>query len=90
MRKLKLQIDALAVESFDTETTPPAAGTVEGRAWTPGCDSIRICKPDDPSYDPCTGDTGELACTGSCQYSACYNGQTCTCPSSPTTCAPDC
>ncbi len=32
MKKLKLQLDDLAVESFNTATTPTATGTVVGNA----------------------------------------------------------
>ena len=75
MKKLRLDPDALVVESFDAVTVAADVGTVQGLAYTPGCDSIRICLPNDPSYDPC-GQTEDLACTGSCQ-NTCYGG---TCP----------
>ncbi|HSU12587.1 hypothetical protein [Longimicrobium sp.] len=70
MKKLKLEIEALEVESFEASESKAEAGTVEGRGWTPACDSFRICGPKDPSYDPC-GPTEDLACTGTCQYSDC-------------------
>ena len=69
MKKLKLEIDALVVESFEASRTEADAGTVEGNAWTPGCDSFRLCGPNDPSYDPCTEtgvpcwDTSDAVCT---------------------------
>jgi hypothetical protein len=72
MKKLKLEIDALVVESFEASRTEAKAGTVQGLAWTPACDSIRICGPNDPSYDPCTEtgvpcwDTGDAVCTQAC------------------------
>ncbi|HEV7589729.1 MAG TPA: hypothetical protein VGO40_16555 [Longimicrobium sp.] len=77
MKKLKVEIDALAVESFEASDTLADAGTVEGLAYTPGCDSIRICLPNDPSYDPCgetyspCGDTRDPVCTGSQGFTAC-------------------
>lgn len=44
MRKIQLNVDALAVETFDTAQTDPAeAGTVRGHAFTaptPGCPNI--------------------------------------------------
>ena len=78
MKKLRLDPDALVVESFDAVTVAADGGTVQGLAYTPGCDSIRICLPNDPSYDPCSPDSGELACTGSCQ-NTCYGGTCTTC-----------
>ncbi|WP_420128293.1 hypothetical protein [Longimicrobium sp.] len=54
MKKLKLQIDALKVESFEAADVKIARGTVHGRGpVTPLCDSVRMCLPYDPSYEPC-------------------------------------
>jgi hypothetical protein len=69
MKKLRLEIEQLAVESFEASEPAAGAGTVHGRGETAGCDSIRLCLPDDPSYDPCTEtgvpcwDTGDAICT---------------------------
>jgi hypothetical protein len=69
MKKLRLEIEALVVESFEASGTDGDAGTVEGRAYTPGCDSIQICGPYNGSYDPCTetyvpcADTSDAVCT---------------------------
>ena len=77
MKKLKLEIDALAVESFEASDVQAEAGTVEGLGYTPACDSFRICGPKDPSYDPCgetyspCGDTSDPVCTGSQAFTAC-------------------
>jgi hypothetical protein len=53
MKKLKLGIDALKVESFEASGAQDGAGTVQGLACTPLCNTVRICAPNDPSYDPC-------------------------------------
>jgi hypothetical protein len=53
MKKLKLKIDALKVESFEAIGAQVVPGTVQGFACTPLCDSVRVCLPNDPSYDPC-------------------------------------
>ena len=77
MEKLRLEIDELQVESFEASGVAADAGTVQGLAWTPGCDSVQICGPNDPSYDPCgetyspCGDTSDRVCTGSQGFTAC-------------------
>lgn len=65
MRKLKLDIQALRVESFDAVVSPGAyAGTVRGNGYTPGCDVEVI--------------TAGPTCEGeSCVETACA---TCLCP----------
>ena len=69
MKKLRLEVDALEVESFEAVSANDDPGTVLGLGWTPGCDSVRICGPNDPSYDPCTEtgvpcwDTSDAVCT---------------------------
>ena len=40
MRKIRLDIEELAVESFDTERTVVTAGTVRGNDATVGCPVI--------------------------------------------------
>jgi len=78
MHKLRLQIEELAVESFEVACPATPVGTVRGMdGETAGCDSIRICGPTDPSdlpcgdtYSPC-GDTSDQTCTASAGFTAC-------------------
>ena len=53
MRKLQLSLDALEVQSFETASATPAAGTVRGHG---GSDPVPV--PVDTgcvvTYDPCT------------------------------------
>jgi len=57
LRKLKLDLTALAVEAFDTAAAPATRGTVEGnQQFTYYCDTAE-----------CTGENGT-----SCNYSLCY------------------
>jgi hypothetical protein len=58
MRKLKLNLDDLAVEAFDTAAAPEPRGTVEGNE-----EFTYFCTP----VDPCTGGNGT-----SCNWSRCY------------------
>jgi hypothetical protein len=37
MKKLTLDLDTLAVASFETQTVPQARGTVDGYVLTPKC-----------------------------------------------------
>ncbi|HKP76871.1 MAG TPA: hypothetical protein VJT67_15180 [Longimicrobiaceae bacterium] len=86
MKKLSLDMEALEVQSFEVGSAPARLGTVQGMGETAGCDSLRICGPDDPSYVSCEA-TCDLACTGSCGYTYCAgdcthgqtNGETCAC-----------
>jgi hypothetical protein len=77
MKKLKLEIDALEVESFDASGTRAEAGTVHGRGETAGCDSLRICGPTDPSYDPCP--VTSTQCDSDGTWTVCTCGDTCNC-----------
>jgi hypothetical protein len=70
MKKLKLEIDALAVESFDTFVAPDGEGTVRGLESYPNG-----CFPPSGSVDPaidscayatCAGDTCWQSCNGTC------------------------
>lgn len=62
MRKLKLDLNELAVEAFDTAAVPATRGTVEGKEqYTYFCDT-----------DECTGPNGT-----SCNMSRCYTCYTC-------------
>ncbi len=57
MRKMKLDIDHLAVESFTTKDgNTDGRGTVHGNAATRFCTVIASCLPD----------TCQLSCNGSC------------------------
>jgi len=78
MKKLKLEIDSLDVESFESTRVEAGAGTVQGAAYTPGCpDSMHVCPLTDPSRDPCgetyspCGDTSDPACGGSAGFTWC-------------------
>lgn len=42
MRKIRLKVDELAVESFKTEKEPAGSGTVNGHAATDGCQTYRF------------------------------------------------
>jgi hypothetical protein len=62
MRKLKLDVNELAVEAFDTAATPPMRGTVEAnQQYTYYCAS-----------EECTNENGT-----SCNWSLCYTCYTC-------------
>lgn len=63
MKKLKLVVDDVQVESFDTGGDPPRSGTVHGFDYeTPACDTRRVCEPyQNPSDAPIT-------CDGECTY----------------------
>ncbi|HEX6373514.1 MAG TPA: hypothetical protein VF006_31605 [Longimicrobium sp.] len=84
MRKLKLELDSLVVQSFET-TTPegPARGTVHGRAEagpdTPYCGTVDVnCK-----Y------TEQYSCEGTCEDTcaeSCYGS----CHSCIASCSPSC
>jgi hypothetical protein len=63
MTKLKLDVDALEVESFASGEAPARIGTVRGFSGdvcSAGCPSFRICPPTDPSYNPCP--SWDIAC----------------------------
>jgi hypothetical protein len=60
MPKLKLEIDALRVESFDTSATAVGAGTVRAHA-----DAVGV----EEEYAITTPQTQRLSCIGSCQIS---------------------
>ena len=70
MPKLKLDVNQLTVDSFDTETPKPRAGTVFGEQCTcytnctcPGCPTC------DASCNGTCGGTCEASCNGTCDYS---------------------
>jgi hypothetical protein len=72
--KLRLNLDQLTVDSFDTATEPAVKGTVFGEQCTcytnctcPGCYTC------DHTY--CNQDTCQVSCEGSCEGWTC--GETC-------------
>jgi hypothetical protein len=69
VKKQKLAIDALEVESFATGSDLPRRGTVHGFDYpTPACDTRRVCEPTQyPSDAPITCD---FDCTWT-QYTYC-------------------
>ncbi|HEX2201786.1 MAG TPA: hypothetical protein VHG91_00735 [Longimicrobium sp.] len=70
MRKIKLQLDALRVETFDTGAEPELRGTVRGRHHTfeVGCGE----PVDDGTIVYCPVPTAQATCGWTC-------GSTCTC-----------
>jgi len=61
MRKMKLELERLAVDSFEVASGMDARGTVQGNELTPACSFRNSC------IDSC-----QLSCTGSC-----YTGLNC-------------
>lgn len=92
MRKLKLDLDHLVVDSFNTEAPPRREGTVFGEQCTcytnctcPGCPTCdATCNGGATCYASCNG-TCDASCNGTCdvycggtQYDAtCRNYGTC-------------
>ena len=72
MKKLKLEIDALAVESFDTHAVAESGGTVRGMASYPDG-----CFPPSNSQDPFIDTCGYATCAGNTCWYTC--GDTCGC-----------
>jgi hypothetical protein len=76
MNKLKLHLDELAVESFDTTATAKEKGTVFGEQCTcytnctcpgcPTCDHTCAYTCDDATCPACP--TCAASCNGTCQY----------------------
>jgi hypothetical protein len=96
MRKLKLDLDAIQVESFTTHAGQAARGTVDGQQrQTFGCPTW-TCPP--PTQDTCA-DTCDYSCNGGCGTGNCGTGATCyscvqtcdvTCASCVATCDDSC
>ncbi len=59
MRKMKLDIDKLAVESFDVAEDTDARGTIAGNQGTRFCTAFTC-------GETCAGETCEATCTGTC------------------------
>lgn len=77
MRKLKLSLDALQVESFHATDAEGRRGTVPGHAWTEYAD--------ESCFGTCNGGcTGWVSCYGGCgsgaTCGATCNYNTCGCP----------
>jgi hypothetical protein len=78
MPKLKLEIDALAVESFDTAQAGAVRGTVEGNATffgTNGCYSCDLSRCVETCGDTCDNslDYCTCACTANCTAVRCHH-----------------
>ena len=74
MRKLRLNLEALKVESFDTDDARAARGTVlANEQYTYFCDSLPECRT--PGY---------ASCAATRCYDACYPAGTAECPLSST------
>ncbi|WP_420130223.1 hypothetical protein [Longimicrobium sp.] len=77
MRKLKLTVESLQVESFHSEPPPPERGTVAGYDWTEYAD--------ESCFGTCDGMcTRDASCQGQCGtgascYGTCYNSCNGTC-----------
>lgn len=79
MRKLKLSLDALEVESFEATANTSLRGTVPAHEWTEYADEscFGTCESDCTRNASCQGQCGTGAsCYGTC-YASC-NG-TCNC-----------
>ena len=82
MAKLRLDLDRLTVDSFDTADTRAKKGTVFGEQCTcytqctcPGCPT---CDATCDTCDwTCEGDTCQWSCGGSCYFSECHTCDTC-------------
>lgn len=79
MRKLKLEIDALQVESFESASEGGQPGTVRGYLSA----YYELCQPGDTWQNTCT-------CEPTCNANTCYNCGTagCTGAACTTTCNP--
>jgi hypothetical protein len=72
MRKMRLQVDALRVESFDTAAASPERGTVHGHAslYWEDCYESETCPgagwPCDPTDQSCGGTCYEFTCHPGC------------------------
>ncbi len=80
MKKLKLEIENLAVESFDTSASEKPKGTVFGEQCTcqtactcpgcPSCDYTCAYTCDDATCPACP--TCAASCNGTCNEASCY------------------
>jgi len=81
MKKLKLSVETLAVESFDTAWSQAERGTIEGHSGTCSPESCDYWCPSLRPSDCCTADpTCPASCQNTCQQSCdgtCNGGLTC-------------
>jgi hypothetical protein len=83
MEKLKLQLDNLSVESFDTTCEAKGHGTVRGEQATNTCPGCPTCAAtcaytcDDATCPQCP--TCAASCNGTCAGATCFDscGRTC-------------
>lgn len=83
MRKFKLDLDALAVDSFETDEEPKLYGTVKGYVSYAmgGCNTgVGVCHPqedteDNPTANATCPNTCWASCPDTCQNTVC--GVTC-------------
>lgn len=88
MKKIKLDLDALSVDSFATSTETEGRGTVQAHRppWTEGieCESIEWCEPG-TGYSDCDCGTNPTNCgtcatnCGTCYDATCGNTYCGTC-----------
>ena len=64
MKKLKLELDALKVESFESGGARERAGTVRALGGSGACNTIQICAFTVVGSEP--GATCLVECTGTC------------------------
>lgn len=87
MKKVKLRLDALAAESFETGVADGAAGTVRAHITATRCTTSpdRTCQ----GYLSCDFNSRDLVCTGgNCtDYGTCFEP---TCPDRTQTCETEC
>jgi hypothetical protein len=102
MAKLKLDIDMLRVESFETQTAARGRGTVEGHVLEPGLvigepvpatNDVKLCLDSwintcvTARLSECPGETcNQITCGASCQQTC----ETCYGPTCVTACLPTC
>lgn len=81
MRKLRLELDALRVETFDTMSPGGARGTVNGRVYSePGNTCADSCNECHPNYTPGNSDPyscADFSCVYSCANYPCQETDSC-------------
>ena len=77
MKKLRLAVDTLRVESFRTDAAPPAAGTVRGHDKTADFDTCACSA--DYNTQCCTAADPTCGTEATC-LTSCNAGGPCTCP----------
>ena len=73
MRKLKLDLEELAVESFPTDTVAQERGTVQGHGQTDGGTTCWATCIGDTCWDSCGADCGSYYCTPYSCGLTCYD-----------------